>query len=85
MATNQQQFDAILTQLGTTVTNEDSTIATSLTAISVAIAKLAAAAGPDLTSEATAAQAMIADIQTQTASLAASVKNLNDAVTLPAA
>ena len=33
MATTQAQYDAILTQLGTVVTDEDSTIATALTAI----------------------------------------------------
>ena len=74
MATSQTQFDAILTQLGTVVTNEDSVIATALTDISTLLAKVAAGqTGADLTTEATAAQSMIADIQNQTASLSAAV------------
>ena len=80
MAVSQSQFDTILTQLGTVVTNEDSVIATGLTAISAAIAEMVKLAGEkgsvDLTNEATAAQAMIADIQNQTASLGTAVTNL---------
>lgn len=88
MATTQDQYDALLTQLGQVVTNEDSVIATALTGISAAIAKLAAAVPPtnvDLTNEATAAQSMIADIQAQTASLSTAVSNLGTAVTPPPA
>jgi hypothetical protein len=73
MATTQAQFDAILTQLGDVVTAEDSTINTALTAISALLAKIVAGSTADLTSEATAAQSMIADIQTQTATLASAV------------
>lgn len=73
MVTSQAQFDAILTQLGTVVTDEDSVIATALTAISALLAKVAAGSTADLTQEATAAQAMIADIQAQTASLSSAV------------
>lgn len=85
MATSQAQYDALLTQLGTVVTNEDSVILTALTAISGLLAKIAAGQTPaDLTTEATAAQAMIADIQNQTASLAAAVASANPS-TPPAA
>lgn len=80
MAVDQASFDAILTQLGQVVTAEDSTINTALTAISAAIAKLAAGTtNVDLTQEATAAQSMIADIQTQTANLADAVASLQKA------
>lgn len=78
MATTQAQYDAILTQLGTVVTDEDSVIQTALTAISALLAKIAAGqTGPDLTNEATAAQAMIADIQNQTTQLSAAVAAAN--------
>ena len=74
MATTQAQYDAILTQLASVVTDEDSTIATALTTIDALLAQIASGTAPaDLTTEATQAQAMIADIQTQTASLAAEV------------
>ena len=87
MAITQAQFDALLTQLGTVVTGEDSALATALTAISAAITKLqaAVAGNVDLTTEATAAQSMITDIQTQTANLAAAVTSLQNAVTPPPA
>jgi hypothetical protein len=74
MSTSQTQFDALLTQLGQVVTDEDSVISTALSAISALLAKIAAGqTGSDLTQEAVAAQAMITDIQNQTASLSAAV------------
>lgn len=83
MATSQAQFDALLTQLGTSVSGEDAVIAQALTAADAVIAKLVAAIAAggnpatDLTTEATAVQAMIADAATQAANLSAEVTKLN--------
>ena len=82
MATSVAQFDTLLAQLGTTITAEDATITSTLTAADAVIAKLAAAVAAqggnvDLTTEATAVQSMIADSQTQAASLTAEVNKIN--------
>ena len=82
MATSVAQFDTLLAQLGTTLAGEDATIVQALAASDVVIAKLIAAiaaqgGNTDLTTEATAVQALIADATTQTTNLSAEVTKLN--------
>lgn len=82
MATSVQQFDVLLTQLGTTIVNEDATVVQALSAADTVIAKLAAAVAaqggnPDLATEATAVQSMIATATTDTQQLAAEVSKIN--------
>jgi hypothetical protein len=88
MSTTQAQFDQFLATLGTTLTSEDATIQTTLTAISTAVTALQAAAtagGVDLTQEATAVQSMISDIQNQTTSLATAAASISSALPTPPA
>lgn len=74
MATTQAQLDSAITALGTAVTNEDSLLATLITAVNTLISKVQAGATPaDLTTELTAINSMASDITTQAGNIQASL------------